>query len=338
MKNVLFLIYEGYPGVATVLRNIRKHLIENFSDKCTVKSANIDAGKVPSFPFLQEVRSNKHDILMIGGWDQTTKTLVENFSNAGKKKIILQWCSPITQSEMSVETVRFMEVINFLKRRVISNVSVLLESDYLGLRDIDDNFIYMPPIVDFEEMDKIETPQMMDDSGLLNVDMFCAPCARKNLMAQTVSLSYRKDIKLHTNYNEKTAPHYINFMKVLFNGKYTNYGWLERAKYLGLAKSMDFASQVSLSESFNYTAVEHMHYGVPVLLSRATPLAKYKEIEDLVVSNNNDVMEIREKINKLMNIGFRMEIGEECKVVAEKINKTNTDLLNESLEKILGED
>ncbi len=69
-------------------------------------------------------------------------------------------------------------------------------------------------------------------------------------------------------------------------------------------KSMDFAMQASFSESFNYTAAEHMYFKVPVIISRNSPLAQGmldNDMRFLVVDDFTNLSQISNILCELIN-------------------------------------
>ena len=117
-----------------------------------------------------------------------------------------------------------------------------------------------------------------------------------------------------------------------------NHGWIgDKGTYLSIIKSMDFAMQVTLSESFNYTAAEHMVLEVPVILSEVIPFAKdSKEIAPIVIKRPEDISEINKAVGLMVSSeSFRKEMGEASKIVFEKYNEKSKNLLTDNLSEII---
>jgi glycosyltransferase involved in cell wall biosynthesis len=157
-------------------------------------------------------------------------------------------------------------------------------------------------------------------------------------MAQMLALSTYEKVHLHLNYNQSpVSTPYLSLAQSLFHSSQTNCTWLKRPNYLSMIASMDFAMQVTLSESFNYTAAEHMFFGVPVLLSKASPIGDGipPEIKSLIVEKHDDVMEIKAKLNNLISSeAYRSDSGMACSEYIRNFNKKNLDILTESLTKV----
>src|ERR1035437_2831888 len=315
MKKICFCVNNSWPGVATFLSSIRTVLKEAFPN-IIVKSVAIE--EKLSFNVVHAIKTEGFDLVFLGGWNDHVRTIIQNMNHA-KTKVALQWCSPLTQTDMSAEIPRFMDALSFAEKGLIDYFCLLMENDVKVLSKHNDKFTFMPVCMDTSELNSIEA----DIFTGKHCDLFCGPCPRKNLIAQMVALSSIPDLYVHTNIPQHPNNlMYENFSQKIIGTNVVSHKWLSRPNYLKLCKSMTFGMQVSLSESFNYVGAEHMYLGVPVLMSNASPMAQGLP-EELIVENPNDVLEIAEKAGRLMDDYYRAEASCICKSHIENYNNNS---------------
>lgn len=329
---ITFSTFSYWPGVVSCLENIKKIIQEKYP-QANIISRNFDSPNL-SFSTIKELKINPPDILFVGGWDNRIKTIVQNTSP--RTKVILMWCSPITQVELGGEMTRFFDVWNCLDTKQIDYLAIPLETDYESLKLLNDRTVYFPIYMDTKELDENKISEKETNNKLI-VDMFCAPCLRKNILTQMVALAHHKDkTLLRINYSPSSSNSslYIDAAHRIV-GNYENNEWLDRSLYLNKIQNSDFCMQVSLSESFNYVAAEHMYYGIPAILSDIIPYASDPRISGLVVENHQNIYEISRVIGRLCNEQFRLEMKESCHKAIVDYNNNSKEVLTESLEKIL---
>ncbi len=331
-KSFLFVTKDYWPGVVCCFNNMISVILEMFPD------AHVDKfylGKEGvGVDLLKKIKKNPPDFLFIGGWDNQMKMVVLNASQ--QTKVILKWCSPITQIELGGEMPQFAEIWHFSKTDKIHHVGFGLESDVKTLNCVNDKVVLLPVYMDTSYLDHVKAIDINHDR--VNCDIFCAVNPRKNILAQVLALSnFNDEINLHINYSNNAHNIYPMIIgNIITNLK--NHGWIgDREKYLSLIKSMDFAMQVTLSESLNYTAAEHACFSIPVILSEAIPFAQNaKEIEKIIIKRPEDLEEIKKATELLVrNPEFRKEMGEASKLVFERYNKKSKEILQNNLLEIL---
>ena len=327
---IVFCTRECWPGVRRNLDSIKQIITEMYPE------ADIQDYEIPNRPDMSLVHllksSNAPDFLFLGGWDGIIKNIVMN-SNRAKTKIFLNWCSPLSQTDLGGEIPLFFDVINFMQIKMIDYVTVLLESDYKILRETSDRFVYAPVYNDFSSLESQRKGSVPKAENEINCDMFCAANPRKNIFNQIFALG-QAPIRTHVNFSQKM---YVEAVKRYL--KYpVIYGWVDRAKYLDLIQSMDFAMQVTLSEGYNITLAEHFYYEVPVICPWFLPyFKKAKELTDILVEDPTDCSEIRRKINFLLrNKNARKELGNLGKKIILEDNLRNKQILKELLGRVLG--
>lgn len=328
-KKILLITKSGWPGVVNYFRNVKREIDNNYSNiDCEYLELNHHSSSHSNV--IRRLKTEKIDSIMFGGWDATIKLLVLNSSPDSKK--ILKWCSPVTQTELGGELNYFSEAMTFMSNGKLNNIALGLETDVDCLEKLHGSFTHLPIFMETNELDSVVQDDSCRKEGL-NCDMFCAPNLRKNILAQFFALSSNPKVTLHINYGSNAN---VSYPAIAANvlGKVVNHGWIPRQKYLSTIKSMDFAMQVTLSESFNYAAAEHMYMGVPVICSEALPFARdTKEIKDIVIRRPEDLSEIRNSINKICEDDiFRKEMGEASKEVFIKYNNKSKKAFGEWLE------
>jgi hypothetical protein len=326
---IQFSTFKHWPGVVSCLNNIKSIILERYPE-AQIRVRNFDGPNI-SFSTIKELKFDPPDFLFVGGWDNRIKSIVQNTSKS--TKTVLMWCSPITQIELGGEMSRFFDVWNCLETGILSYLGIPLETDCESLKLLNKKIVYLPIYLDTKELDLCRIKK--DETNDCITDLFCAPCPRKNLLSQIVALSHH-DIKLHLNYQQSLGnSSYFEAVNRLIK-KSQNFDWLNREDYLKKIQVSDFGMQVSLSESFDYVAAEHMYYGIPTVLSKVIPYSSYDEISPLVVSDHQNVYEISKIVKKLVeNKNFREEMGEKSKEVIKNHIENNKNILLDSVQKIL---
>jgi hypothetical protein len=328
MKRVCFAACPSWPGVYNFLGSIRTVIKETFPD-IEVKTVTIE--EKLSFNVVHAIKSGSFDFLLIGGWNENIKTIIQNMDHA-RTKVALQWCSPLLQMELSGEIPRFLEALQFADKGLIDYLCLLTKSDVSALSSVNNKITFMPVYMDTAELDSVEAQPLNGK----HCDLFCGPCPRKNLISQAVALAKIKDLFVHTNFPQHPGNlMYETFFKKVLGDNWINHHWMERKNYLKMCKSMNFGMQVSLSESYNYTAAEHMYFGVPTLMSNASPMT-HGLPDLLLVKNPNDVIEIMGKANILMDENIRDEASRQCKNHIDNYNSDSKKELIATLSKMLG--
>jgi len=329
---IMFSTFEFWPGVLTCLNNLKSLVNEEFPDIQT--STYFPNTNRMSFQIIKDLRQNPPDILFLGGWDDNIRNILHNKSS--KTKVALMWCSPMTQIDLSDESVRFQEVWRLSKEGKINWLVLPLASDFYTLSTSNANLKYMPIYMDSADLEKYKVQNVESPSDSYNADIFCAPCPRKNILNQICGLiPHKEKIHLHLNYGpSQQNSQYINFTKEIY-GNFTNHGWMDRSAYLKKIQEMSFGMQVSLSESFNYVAAEHMHYGVPMIISQMSPLAKYLKPLDLVVDNPQDSSSIENLVKKIINHEDRQSLKHSVKDVIDKYNLDSKEIVLESISEMI---
>ena len=329
-KTFLFVTREYWPGVVNCLGNMRA-IIEKLNPNSRIDTILIGQHNV-GFDIIKRLKQNPPNYLILGGWDEAMKMIVHNSHR--KTKVILKWCSPITQIELGGEMPQFAEIWHLSKTDKIDSIGFGLESDVETLKKSNSKVVHLPIYLDTRELDKIETDSSLLREGL-NCDIFCAANPRKNILAQIFALSnFRDKITAHVNFGHNVPNVYPIIASYILPENLVNHGWVgDRKKYLSIIKSMDFSMASTLSESFNYTAGEHMYYGIPVVCSEVAPFVRGADaIKDIVIRRPEDLSEIERAIRLLVeDEDARKEMGKASKEIFIKYNDNSKEILEENL-------
>lgn len=316
MVKIVFATKSCWPGVENSLRSMMSVLQSEFPGH------DVSYVDIPQSGFssnlIHSLKMHPPEILILGGWDIAIRDIATN-ANKSKTKVFLEWCSPLSQTEMGNEIPLFIDVLNFLKMKILHGVILLLDTDYQVLKKEIEGLHYCPVCMDFNELENNRINIIKDRLGELKCDMFCAPNPRKNLFSQIFALRNFDNLRVFVNYNSRE---YVESVKRYLN-RHEFCSWMTRKDYLRRIQEMDFCSQVTFSESFNMTVAEHMYYEIPVVcssfLSYVTPA-----ISELAVENPNNCQEIYSKIKTLIDDPSRIpELGEKCKFAVTNKNNIN---------------
>ena len=166
-----------------------------------------------------------------------------------------------------------------------------------------------------------------------HVDLFCSGTPRKNLFAQVAALA-DADAILHVNaMNEKAVAPVAKALGV----KTAKHSLPRPADYLQAIAGMTVGLQVSLAESFNYVAAEHMLLGVPVLVSRHVPCRPADH--QLTVDDEHSPAAIRAKLLPVLDDpALRDDLGAACRehitALASEHNRVATEVLKNAVSEV----
>lgn len=315
MASFIFATKTCWPGVENSLKFMMGVLQSQFPGH------NVSFVEIPQSGFsggiIHTLKMDPPDYLILGGWDRTIRDIVTN-ANRARTKIYLEWCSPLSQTEMGGEIPLFMDVVNFMKMKLLQGVMILLETDYQVLKNLDEGFHYCPVCLDFNELEKNRIHVDKSDPNM-KCDMFCAPNPRKNLFSQIFALRNFENLNVYVNYN--TREYVESVKRYLPHHEFCS--WMTRGDYLNKIQEMDFGSQVTFSESYNMTVAEHMYYGVPVVCSSFLSYI-HGGIDEIRVEDPNNCYEIYSKVKYLMDNPTAIpDIGERCKRSVINVNEKN---------------
>lgn len=328
---VFFITRSYWTGVVNDLKNIES-TIKKIYPSVSTEFHEVDEKKAMSLHHLKLLRFDPPDFLFVGGWDKVIENIIVNVVRV-KTKIILRWCSPLTQIDLGGEIPQFMAAINFLNSKKIDYIGIPLENEAEYLSRIFPGITHIPIYLNPINIKKVIPDKQIQELSP-SCDLFCLPNPRKNLVTQFFALSKFPKLSIHTNYESQQ---YAVLAKGLFRERYYNYGHMGRDEYLSKLVSMDFGMQVTLSEGMNYTALEHMYHGIPVISSSCTPYAEFAgDMKPLFIDRPENVSKISNVIDLLLNdYEFKEEMSIASKKCFEKISKVSEEKLISVIKEIL---
>jgi glycosyltransferase involved in cell wall biosynthesis len=328
---ILFTTCEFWPGVVTALSNIRL-LINKAYPEIETYFLKITDPRMGFGP-VKMVKEQKYDVIILGGFDDNIKLLAMNASPRAKK--VVMWCSPIVQSEISEEISRLLEVLNLANSGVLDYIGIPVGTDASALKNINSKVIHLPIYMNVDELLKHKTSFVKNNK--FNISMFSAPNPRKNIIAQMLAIAPFKDkINLHVNFAlNPNNRFYLEYGRMLFGSSFINHQWMDREGYLKKIQEMDLCMQVSLSESFNYVGAEHMAFGIPVIVSKSIPFSVDMENFGLVVSDHQNIEEIRSKVSNVMSMDNKNKISGICNQIIRHYCDKSKEKLAESIDNII---
>jgi glycosyltransferase involved in cell wall biosynthesis len=239
------------------------------------------------------------------------------------------FCSPILQCEFSNELNLLNGKIQEVNKGILDYLFLLHKPDADALSSIwGDKIKWLPPLFN----KKLPEPQFENRRGIC-----CGGINRGNKnfynQALAVTTSKYKDEGLYTFGNK---PELFRLSKSLFKQDWNWVDWKPNEEYYNILRRMKLGLQVSLSESFCYFVLELALLKIPSIVSKT--IGWYADDFDLndnyVVENPNDPIEIRDKINNILDHPDTYSaICERSYFVAQKILKDNL----ENTKKILGD-
>jgi hypothetical protein len=171
-----------------------------------------------------------------------------------------------------------------------------------------------------------------EEPGAINVGCFGALRPLKNtvkqaLLAMKFSDSIGKKLKFHVNVSEhehvQAGPIIKNLRNLFASSTHVlvEHPWYEHKDFLNVVKSMDLGMQISFSETFNITAADFVHCGVPIVVSN--------EIDFVHSSCKSDVHDDNKIMQAITNAFYNQVLGGRTLSIDQKITEMNKNLLSQ---------
>jgi glycosyltransferase involved in cell wall biosynthesis len=270
-KRVLFVTDSGYVGCA----NASKH----WAALLTSKHLNVDHFIVRE-PIEKEV-CDQYDIVIVGGYSSKYEGV---FQSTAKKCLV--WQSSIFQTQLEGEVSAIRNIKRLESEKKIDQVIV----GDLNTLKLFSNAVWVP---NFSFFEPVPSTKQIVDSTKINLCALGPSKNRKNLFTVLAAFQYLSDQHvLHIN----VSPEYYqaNIEGVFNTERVINHDWMEQRDYYALIKQCVAGFQVSVAESYDYVAAEHLLLGTPVICSNSIPAVA---IEALTVRNHEDGGELLGKLD-----------------------------------------
>ena len=260
-------------------------------------------------------------LCILGGWRRDYAAYVRRHYRRSHVTFALSWHSSWNQIEQSGEWCGLAKALELLRAGRIAKLFVSCEETAAVLGRMRSGVEWLPNTLDTRLAERPATEPAGRD-----VDLFCSACPRKNLYPQLAALA-GAGATLHVN---RTFPAAAHEAAAMLSVRVVRADLPERGQYVDAIGRMAAGLQVTLAESFNYVAAEHMLLGVPVLVSRHVPCKPPDE--RLVVDDEHSPAAIRAKLLPVLDEpALRTELAgrarEHIVNLADKHNRIAADVL-----------
>ncbi len=282
-NKVLGICHINWHGVknATLNQCSDVILVENLEDAKT-------------FEFICEfINKNKIEKISINAIPDGTNEFIKRIKKIFKNiKIFFVWHGSFTQQTIEDHIYRFDKLYPSFKH--IYKLGFVKDQMDTVFTKMGYNASFIPNII-HQNSKRITIPKNNKlDIGVLSLYLW-----HKNNMNQVVSASMVNNANIHV----LDFPN-VKYLKKLFDNKIIRHGFLPNNKFIDLLSSMDINLYISLTECYPMVFIESMQLGVPCLVGKTSEnlLSDYQNLKKyLVVQNPEDIMEIKYKIEKVIN-------------------------------------
>lgn len=139
------------------------------------------------------------------------------------------------------------------------------------------------------------------DKNHVNIGLYAARCTdwRKNMYSQIAAVSQIENAILDIIPLEYSAKEFAKLLNIRVTGENKN---LSREKLMQRMAKNDVNLYVSFSECAPMVPLESLEMGVPCIIGNNCHYFKGTELEEFIVVNNEtDIIEIKEKIEKVLD-------------------------------------
>lgn len=271
-KKILFVTDSGYVGCKRAIEHWAALLLEN--------SVKVDHYVVDEV--LPKEIGDSYDVVIVSGHSGKYDQILE--SQADSKYVV--WQSSILQTQLESE---FKQIKKIKELELSKTIDGVLCGDNNCVK-LFQNGIWVPNFSHFK-------PKFSNNNfrieGKTNISALGPSKSRKNLFTVLAALEHLSDdFVVHINVSEKVYKEQIE--GIFDTSQIINHGWLEDEDYYALIKQCDFGVQLSVAESYDYVAAEHMLLGTPIICSHSVPAIS---IQDLQVSNHENSGELLAKFD-----------------------------------------
>lgn len=270
-QSVLFITDDGYVGCTKATEHWCSLLRQN-----GVRADHLIANQrvVPSV-------CKKYKYVILNGYSGKYDMIIEE----GIRPIIV-WHSSILQTQLENEVGAVKKIRSLCEQNKIETVLCCNESALKLFKKA-----YWLP--DFCCFIPIPSKEQMVDKDKYNMCALGPDKTRKNLFTVLAAHSNLSNKHvLHINVSDEFFKKYIE--GVFDTSCIVNHGWLKEDKYYALIEQCDVGFQVSVAESYNFVAAEHLLLKTPIICSQSVPAV---DIEDLKVQNHENTGELLAKVD-----------------------------------------
>lgn len=140
-----------------------------------------------------------------------------------------------------------------------------------------------------------------EKKDIIKIGLYAARCSdwRKNMYSQIAAISQMENVVLDIIPLEESAKKFAQLLNVTVTGENKN---LSREKLMERMSKNDVNLYVSFSECAPMVPLESLEMGVPCIIGNNCHYFKKSNLaEFLIVNNEANILEIKEKIEKVLN-------------------------------------
>lgn len=260
---IVSVCLSGFPGSNTALANLSA--ATNRTRHVVLTTSDSDGPEVRFF--RQHLRQTRPSLVIFGSWSDAYRPLVRSLAKDGCR-IAVYWTSSPGQTGMTGELAAFARL---LEDPVIDHIWFPHRGYARAIGRRHSKCVWMPNVFPPPPRDLGRRPRRR--RGPAQISLFYSPneAARKNVWCTLLALTgLGRPYHLHLNGLSTRQPYgrLLELLKIPF----TEHGWMERTEYEQTITEMDVGLQISMAESFNFVAADHILRGVPVLASAMVPV------------------------------------------------------------------
>ena len=279
-KPILSVCPENFPGTTSVLKHFNSTgLIEH----------GIEIG-----PDIVKDRK----LMILGGWTHLYYEALRKIKSTGVP-VAMFWTSSVGQTDFSNNGIE-ISYLHLLNDMIASGLAQYIVCATPSVYDMftrfipKDKVILLPYAFDWEESQKflLEDAPVGDDW----VDLFCPGDTRKNILVQSHGAKIA-DVRLHYSGLQNKYRFFADLIKL----RYTDMGWMDKARYYRAVQTMKTGMQITYAETFDYVVAEHFAMKRPCLISTVMGSWVDKSLwKDIMVYNIDDSFEVADVLKNVV--------------------------------------
>jgi glycosyltransferase involved in cell wall biosynthesis len=315
--------FAGFPGTDRHLRELAR--VIGLSRHVALTSPDPAS---PEIAFLRQYLSDSRpSLVLFGGWHACYDPLADDLFRIGVR-LGIGWTSSPAQTDLSGEA---HLLARLLEDSRISHWFFAGDGFAAPLSAAGKSCFDFPFVLAVPEL----CPEREPNSPPV-LSFFFSPneYRRKNVLASLLALAQvETPYVLHLN-GLSRREEYRNLLETI-RIPYVDLGWMDEDSYERALCRVDIGLQLSLAETFNCVAAEHMLRGIPVLVSPMVPCAHGlgEDVRDLLLVRDPDSpSEIATRIEELLRRpDERKRVGREARKSLIDANARNAERAREVL-------
>ena len=279
-KPIISIAPENFPGTTSVLKHFNSTgLIEH------------------GIEIAPEIIKDRK-LIILGGWTHLYYEILRKIKTTGVPVAIF-WTSSVGQTDFSNNGIE-ISYLHLLNDMIASGLAQYVFCATVSVYDMfikfipEDKVILLPYAFDWEDSQKF----LLEDIPVGNdwVDLFCPADTRKNILVQSHGAKIA-DVRLHYSGLKNKYRFFADLIKL----RYTDMGWMDKARYYRVVQTMKAGMQITYAETFDYVVAEHFAMKRPCLISTVMGSWVDKSLwKDIMVYNIDDPFEVANVLNNVV--------------------------------------